>query len=893
MKHVLAWLLILPLVAGGQTFIVEDGTARAEIILSEDPTRTQRLAARELQLQLQKISGAKLEIVSAPSGKVPVKLYVGTSRHTDALGLSAEGLEYGACRIVSGQDWMAFLGDNTDFVPIEPWPKSSRDNQSGKIQREWNAITGKDWGYPNKQIYKHYTGPNQLLGTPNEQETDADGNVHVWIYDERGSFNAVCGYLRRLGMRWYMPGELGEIVPTRRSIPLTRIDETVHPDFPMRIFQFRPTGSDREALMWGFRLGVRRPYGRQAAHGFRDMTDNAATRKDHPEWFALYGGKRHNSPDTKNNQLCYSNEELFEETVRFAQFQLDHFKMDVVSIMPPDGYTAICQCSLCEGKESPEIGPRGKLSNYVWGFVNRVAKEIAKSHPGKRISNCAYGVYTEPPSKIDKLEPNVQVIIVGGRRPKDSDQENIRRIREAWVKKTDNPIEIFENYPFTARNWFLPVFHAHAIGDSIRATKGHSRGEDIWLSMDFSEKAVGLNHFLIYFTARMYWGGRDQQVGTLMDDYLKHFYGPAEEPMRKFFAYCEDHWSTMGDDAGKARHALDLFATARRSSDPKSVYGQRLTLIDNFLERLRTRLSVISQKRGPVPKVRKVGGEPIPPIIVDGKLDDKPWQKIPTSSTGRFRENQTGEAPSLGTRFMVEWRNRTLYLAIRCEEKPGEPLNIATRKNEDSAIWYGDCIEVLLETDRHSYYQIAVNPAGALIDLDRGVDKANWTRWSSQAEVATQVADDHWIVELGIPITQDENDPYHQVIGNQPSIKIPWHINLCRQRVREGETEHSAFAPTGQKGFHVPMKFGHFHKGASHTYEVDPTVTDYIVESTRAKQLMRGRKYTEALEIYAALSEAPKATLRQKNFAFSQAAQCARRLKDLNLAKELESRISE
>jgi hypothetical protein len=80
-----------------------------------------------------------------------------------------------------------------------------------------------------------------------------------------------------------------------------------------------------------------------------------------------------------------------------------------------------------------------------------------------------------------------------------------------------------------------------------------------------------------------------------------------------------------------------------------------------------------------------------------------------------------------------------------------EARNIA-----DPALWYGDTIEILLETDRHSYYQIAVNPAGAIIDLDHSMDKNN------------------------------------------------------RQRVRDGSTEHSGFAPTGAKGFHVPMKFGHF-----------------------------------------------------------------------------------
>ncbi len=469
---VIATALLLTAPLRAEQFIVKDGTAHAEIIISDSPTRTQRLAARDLQTHIKKISGAELEILSAPSGELPIKLYVGTSSHTDELGISARGLEHGAYRIVSGEDWMTFIGDDTDFVPIEPWPRSSNDNSSGKIQQAWNEITGAYWGYPNKQLHKHYSGPKSVFGTADEVQTDENGDIHVWSFDERGSFNAVCGYLRSLGVRWYMPGEIGEILPQMDSIPLPKINQTVHPDFPMRILQFRPSVDGREVMMWGFRLGVRRPYGRQAAHGFRDMTDNEHTMTNHPEWFAIYGDQRQNRPDIKKNQLCYSNEGLFREAVRFAQTQFDHYDMDVVSMMPPDGYTAICQCELCEDKESPELGPRGTLSNYVWDFVNRVAKEIAKTHPGKKISNCAYGVYTEPPSNINKLEPNVQVIIVGGRRPKDPDQENIRRIREAWTTKTDNPIEIFENYPFTSRNFYLPRLQSHRSG---RRHQGHQR----------------------------------------------------------------------------------------------------------------------------------------------------------------------------------------------------------------------------------------------------------------------------------------------------------------------------------------------------------------------------------------------------------------------------------
>ncbi|MCA9000069.1 MAG: DUF4838 domain-containing protein, partial [Planctomycetaceae bacterium] len=497
--------LVLPGRVQGDPFLVKDGQAKAEIIIAEEPPRSVHLAARELRTYLEKITGARLAIGTEPSEQL-ISIYVGQSPATQRLGIHADDLEDGAYRIVSGEDWLVLIGQDANFTPIEPWPRSNGDIASGKMQSAWDAITGANWGYPHSQLHKHYSGPNSLFGTPNERFRDDEGNVHVWTFDERGSFNAVCGFLRDVGVRWYMPGEVGEVLPKTKSIPLPVIDKTVHPDFPMRILNFRPGVYGHDAMMWGFRLGIRQPYGRQAAHGMHNMTDNEPTLKAHPEWFALYGDQRQNDPAVRNNQLCYSNEELFAETVRFARAQLDHFDMDVVSIMPPDGYTAICQCQLCRGRDTPERGSRGLLSDYVWDFVNRVAREVGKTHPDKKISCCAYGAYTEPPTNIDKLEPNVQVIIVGGRRPLSEDRENLRRLRAEWQQKTRNPLEIFENYPFTGRGFYLPAFIPRQLGKSINETKGVSRGEDIWLTMDFGENAIGFNHFLIYFTARMYWG---------------------------------------------------------------------------------------------------------------------------------------------------------------------------------------------------------------------------------------------------------------------------------------------------------------------------------------------------------------------------------------------------
>jgi tetratricopeptide (TPR) repeat protein len=876
-----------------QPLLVEDGRPRAEIVITEEPPRTTLLAAQELQTYLQKIAGAKLEIVTEPTGKTPVKIYVGRSDHTDRLKITAEDLKYGAYRIVSGDDWLVLIGDDTEFTPIEPWPRSNNDWVSGRVHAEWDKITGATWGNPLSQLRKHYTGSAGSFGKPGHKKFHDDGEVHVWGYDERGSFNAVCGLLRKLGVRWYWPGELGDVVPSMDSIPLPQIDETVRPDFEVRKFNIRFGVHGRDAAKWFMHLGVREPYGLQTAHGLHTMTHREEILRNHPDWFALYGGKRQNQPGQRLNQLCYSNEELLHETVRYVRAQFDHYDFDVVSVMPPDGYTAMCQCPLCKGKDSPERDYRGKLSDYVWDFVNRVAREVKKTHPDKMISNCAYGVYTLPPEKIDKLESNVQVIIVGGRRPRNNkpqEQEELRRLRAAWVAKTDNPIMIFENYPFTDRGWYLPAYVPHAQGESINDTKGISRGEDIWLSLGrgLDDGALGFNHFQVYFTARMYWGGKQQSVDELLDQYCRLFYGPAESQMKVFFLYCEDNWQEMEKDKAKVDRCFELLAAAQGRVEAESVYGRRIARIDQFLEALRNKGEQLARQRGPVPQVRLARGAR--DIAIDGKLDDAFWREAPVHAVGRLRELQTGRRPIYGTSFQAAWGDDgALYFAIRCEDHAGEPLNIGATRGEDSATWYGDVVEILLETEAHSYYQLAINPSGALVDLDRGAAKKSWFGWDSQAEVATQTADDHWTVEVRIPVVQDGNDPLHQVVGRKPSSSLPWHFNVCRQRIRDNGSEYSAFSPTGTASFHDVMKFGQLYEGRSHRFDHAEPEDDFLHKSAMAEQLMRERKYAAALEALTAIAGG-KVTDVQKSAALQQAAACARALDNFEQAEQLAER---
>ena len=78
--------------AAAEVFLVKDGQPRAEIVVAMTAKRTTRLAAQELQDGIKKISGAHLPVVNEPTGKA-AKIFVGPSKHADALKITTAGLK--------------------------------------------------------------------------------------------------------------------------------------------------------------------------------------------------------------------------------------------------------------------------------------------------------------------------------------------------------------------------------------------------------------------------------------------------------------------------------------------------------------------------------------------------------------------------------------------------------------------------------------------------------------------------------------------------------------------------------------------------------------------------------------------------------------------------------
>ncbi|MGD9495766.1 MAG: DUF4838 domain-containing protein [Armatimonadota bacterium] len=614
--------------ASASPFIVENGQPRADIVIAVDPSRTAQLAAGELQSYVRKITGATLGIVTQPGVELPVHIYVGRSPHTDRLGVADSDLPHDAFPMVSGPDWLVLIGNDDEFEPIEPWAHSAADRQ--RVLEEWDALTGEPWASPVLSLFKRYSPA-----------------LDLWASDHRGSFNAVNEFLRGLGVRWYFPGELGEVVPTLRSIELPEVDRTVRPDYAVRHFYFyynefwqanegNPRGIDD--VLWQCRLGLNdcsRVLGASIGHGTTMVHSRPEVKQAHPEYFALWGGRRAlDHHDT--GAPCLSSQGLFEQNVGLVRTLYDHYNEPMVSVSPADGYMNLCECELCAGKGTPERGISGQLSDYVWDYIDRVAREVYRTHPGRMVSAIAYGSYQLPPEEIDQLSPNVAVILCRWRTWLNDPEtrQQFTDLVDAWLAKLPSKRLYVWDYYLHARPgtpWEgIPVYFPHLIAHDLRSLQGKSGGEFIeifrsYWPQGYTWDALAANHLNCYLTVRLYWDA-DQDVDALLDEDYELFYGPARHEMRAFVEYAEANWMKATEDVAVIDRLFELLAAAEAAAGD-GIYARRVALLTDYMQRLHQLRDRLAKGREDAPEARALRPDPAE-LTLDGALDDAFWEGL-------------------------------------------------------------------------------------------------------------------------------------------------------------------------------------------------------------------------------------------------------------------------
>jgi len=461
-------------------FLVRDGRPVATIVVPTEPGYGERRAASELQTYVKKASGAEL----------PIRIEGEASDNTSiVLGGACRGLKNPA------------VGDG---FTIE------MDGEAIKI---------------------------------------AGGN-------QRGTLYGVYAFLEDpLGVRWYVPEEIGEVVPRSTTIRVAPVNRQEHPDFEYRWIGRGSEWSARNRNNVGLpEIGVNIF---RSAHTFRTFLDPRKHFAEHPEWFALVDGERRMFESTTHrNQICTSNPSAVEEVIKNMRALLDENpEIHMVTLFPNDGM-GFCECGDCKALDEPEwatveevnvsgraVGLRGygTLSRRMMIFNNAVAKTLYETHPDVMVKVGAYSCYTSPPK--DRSLAHFKNIIVQichswchNHAICDTSCEinaDFKRAIEGWSRITPGGVMLYEYY-YKVAQCELPFPIIHAIRQDLPYFKSIGV-KGVYTQYSSNWGTLTLPY---YVPSRLLWDC-EADVDRLVEEFCEKFYGPAAEPMKRYYERLE------------------------------------------------------------------------------------------------------------------------------------------------------------------------------------------------------------------------------------------------------------------------------------------------------------------------------------------------------------------
>ncbi len=380
----------------------------------------------------------------------------------------------------------------------------------------------------------------------------------LWM--QRATLFGVYEFLERFaGVRFYFPGELGEIVPRRREL-VCAVDEVLSPRYSIRKYSFHNDRNDREQRWFEpgvdcrservrrlkslqfLRNRMETEQGIPCCHGQRDfrLLERFATSR--PEFFALledYHAKtfyRDTDPQEKRHhpgQLCHSSAVWdfigaeAERRVRAGERYID--------VMPEDGFQP-CQCADC--RAAWKAGDANYATELVWSRTAALARRLAPL--GGVVTQMAYPPYRRLPD-FD-LPDNLRVMIAETGPWSLADAEGMeaqrREIRQ-WAEKTGGKVWI----------WTYPCKLGRLQLDDIPQLTPRAYGKyyaelEPWIFGAYAESesdAYLANYLNHYVFGKVCWNPQ-VDVKALLAEHYQLMFADAAPEMERFFKELEMKW---------------------------------------------------------------------------------------------------------------------------------------------------------------------------------------------------------------------------------------------------------------------------------------------------------------------------------------------------------------
>jgi hypothetical protein len=475
--------------AAADLVIVQDGQARATIVVAKDvaaPAKQKlQTAAEELQTYLQKMTGAKLPIVDDSQNPSGPLVLVGRSRLSDSLGVA---------------------------VPAGLSPSR---------REEGFVIACRN---------------NRLLLAGNN-----DGPYH-------GTEYAVYDFLRSLGVRWFMPGEFGEVVPQQKTVRVPEQQTLQMPDFVMRNWWLhaKPELAAQE-LRWKLRnkMNAEPMFAICGDSSAREIVAPEPLRKEKPELLAL------NENGTRNPFLPNLSNP---EAARVAGTTIrNHLRKNPASnsygFAPDDGMprdfnpeTLKLSRGFVTLGARPGVPGEASITEEWLMFVNQVAAEVHKEFPHAYIATNGYANRNLPPEGV-KLDDRMVIMFaaIWSCTLHGYDDEHCwQKVRQGQMLK--RWCELCKNVWIYGYNYNMLVSGLTPFPEFTKLRRDfplmkkwgvmgfHDESRNVWAEAGIASR---------YLRAQLEWNA-DADVDALLDDFFSKWYGRAARPMKAFYTALDD-----------------------------------------------------------------------------------------------------------------------------------------------------------------------------------------------------------------------------------------------------------------------------------------------------------------------------------------------------------------
>jgi hypothetical protein len=508
--------------------LVRDGKAVAVVALPPAPDAAETLAARELVDHVAKMSGAKLETVT-----------------------------------VDPKDLHTFLGKTTAAVVLG----------RAALPKLEKALAAKG-----------------TVGGTFVLRATADHVLAAGVGD--GTHFAVCELLEQHGVRWFLPGDLGTVIPELKTVTVKEQETAQAPSFPSRWFQM----PDRD---WQVRVRCGGPVF-PGAHGLPGLPKFAAD----PDLYALVAGKR--SP----RQVCVSNPKVLDAVVAEVVARRKKGQGPVIGMGPNDG-RGFCECEHCRKLDGGDFDPFSNepsvTDRYVW-FFNQVLDKLGPEHKDVKLAFYVYHSYMRPPVRwkpdpriTGALAPIALDRVHGFSNPVAPEKGYAKWLYQEWGKVMP---ELYDRgYWSNLADPGFPFLLVHRLRDEI--PECHRLGVKGWRVETFPNYAATL--VSNYVAAKLMWD-HAADVDALLADFAEKFFGPAAGPMGKYVSLMDaalrdsphctgSAWDMPHHYPAAARaKAKALLQEGAKLAAGKGVYADRVRVVADSFEMLEAFVAMLDAR---------------------------------------------------------------------------------------------------------------------------------------------------------------------------------------------------------------------------------------------------------------------------------------------------------